>query len=67
MSKWIIVEKHEHNRMKKDVKARIVASCFQGDLDSQPTVLKYYLKTMMSVAANEGHELCSIDIKGAFL
>ena len=52
------------------MKGRIVAKGFQESIKPQsdsPTVLRDSLKTVLAVAANERHNIASIDITGAFL
>ena len=43
-----------------------MARGFQEQSDS-PTILRASVKTFVAVAANEGFEICSMDITGAFL
>ena len=69
-SRWIITRKEAHDNQKKKCKGRIVARGFQEQQKPQsdsPTVLRASVKTFVAVAANEGFEICSIDITGAFL
>ena len=69
-SRWIITRKEAHDGQKKKCKGRIVARGFQEQEKPQsdsPTVLRASVKTFVAVAANEGFEICSIDITGAFL
>ena len=47
-----------------------MAKGFQEQVKPQadsPTVLRDSFKTALSVAANEGHHIASVDITGAFL
>ena len=69
-SRWIITRKEAHDGQKKKCKGRIVARGFQKQEKPQsdsPTVLRASVKTFVAVAANEGFEICSMDITGAFL
>ena len=69
-SRWILTEKQEHDGQKTKVKGRIVAKGFQESIKPQsdsPTILRDSLKTVLAIAANENHEIASIDITGAFL
>ena len=52
------------------VKARVMAHGFQDNEIMQadsPSVLKDQIKTMFAIAANNGHEIASVDITRAFI
>ena len=69
-SRWVLTQKQAHDGQKKKVKGRLVAKGFQEQFKPQsdsPTVLRDSFKTALSVAANEGHHIASVDITGAFL
>ena len=69
-SRWIITRKEAHDGQKKICKGRIVARGFQEQEKPQsdsPTVLRASVKTFVAVAANQGFEICLMDITGAFL
>ena len=63
------MDNHKEGQKKK-CKGRIVARGFQEQEKPQsdsPAVLRALVKTFVVTAANEGFEICSIDITGAFL
>ena len=69
-SRWVLTEKQAHDGQKKKIKGRLVAKGFQEEFKPQsdsPTILRDSLKTVLTVAANEGHHIASLDITGAFL
>ena len=69
-SKWVLTEKQAHDGQKKKIKGRLVAKGFQEEFKPQSdstTILRDSLKTVLTVAANEGHHIASLDITGAFL
>ena len=69
-SRWVLTEKQAHDGQKKKVKGRLVAKGFQEAFKPQsdsPTILRDSLKTILTIAANERHNLASLDITGAFL
>ena len=69
-SRWVITKKEKHDGQKTDYKARLVARGFQ-EIDKpqsdSPTALRESYKTFIAIAANKGYELCSVDIRAAFL
>ena len=69
-SRWVITKKTAWDGQKQDYKAQLVARGFQETIEPQsdsPTALRESGKLFYSVAANEGFELRSIDIRAAFL
>jgi len=69
-STWVVTQKEKADGQKSQVKGRIVAKGYQEGKKPQsdlPTLLRESLKMYFAVAANEGFELRSIDIRAAFL
>ena len=69
-SRWVCTEKEGHDGMKVRHKARLVVRGFQEAEDPRsdsPTLSKESLKLMMAIAANEGFEIQSLDVKNAYL
>ena len=69
-SRWVITRKERADGQKADYKGRLVARGFQEKSAPQsdsPTMRRESLKLLLSVAANEGFSLRSIDIRAAFL
>merc|ERR1712002_185008 len=69
-SRWVVTQKEKSDGQKAAVKGRIVAKGFQeGDKpqSDSPTLLRESLKMYFAVAANEGFNLRSLDIRAAFL
>ena len=69
-SRWVVTQKEKADGQKLQVKGRIVAKGFQEEEKPQsdsPTLLRESLKMYFAVAANEGFNLRSIDIRVAFL
>ena len=66
-----MTKKTKQDGQKTDVKARLVARGFQENVDppqaDSPTALRESNKMFYAVAANEGFDLRSIDIRAAFL
>ena len=69
-SRWVCTNKEDHDGMKVKTKARLVVRGFQETEEHRsdsPTLSKESLKLLMSIAANEGFEVQSLDVKNAFL
>ena len=69
-SRWVVTNKEAHDGMKVRTKARLVVRGFQETEEHRsdsPTLSKESLKILMSIAANEGFEIQSLDVKNAFL
>ena len=69
-SRWVVTMKEDHDGQKTKFKARLVARGFQEQeqtLCDSPTVLRESNKLFTAVAANEGFNILSIDIRAAFL
>ena len=69
-SRWVVTEKQEHDGMKVKIKSRLVVRGFQEaehPRSDSPTLSKESLKMMMSIAANEGWKIQSLDVKNAYL
>ena len=69
-SRWVITVKEAHDGQKTKYKARLVVRGFQEETPPQsdsPTVLRESNKLFTAVAANEGFEIVSVDIRAAFL
>ena len=69
-SRWVIIEKEQHDGQKTKVKAILVTQGFQETLKPQsdsPRALKESFKLLMALAANFHFKLASIDIRAAFL
>ena len=69
-SRWVITKKEKHDGQKTDYKARLVARGFQEEYKPQadsPTAMKESIKMFLAIAANEGFNLQSMDIRAAFL
>ena len=69
-SRWVVTRKEKFDGQKQNVKARLVCRGFQESNKPQsdsPAALKESLKLCLAVAANQGFELASVDIRAAFL
>ena len=69
-SRWVITKKEKADGQKTDYKGRLVARGFQekeAPQSDSPTMLRESMKLFFSVAANEGFQLRSVDIRAAFL
>jgi hypothetical protein len=69
-SRWVITKKEKHDGQKTNYKGRIMAKGFQEVEKPQsdsPTAMRESVKVFLVVAANEGFELESVDIRAAFL
>ena len=69
-SRWVITRKEKFDGQKQDVKARLVCRGFQENIKPQsdsPAALKESFKLCLALAANEGFQLASVDIRAAFL
>ena len=69
-SKWIIQAKSANNDQKNELKVRIVVRVFQENLGNQsdsPIILKDSLKQVLCIAANEKHNISSLDVRVTFL
>ena len=70
-ARWVIVRKENHDGLKQDCKARIVAKGFQelkAPKSDSPTTMRESFKPFLQVICQEGFdEFASIDIKAAFL
>ena len=69
-SRWVVTQKEKADGQKSQVKGRIVAKGYQEGKKPQSvsrTLLRESLKMYFALAANEGFELRSIDIRAAFL
>ncbi len=70
-SRWVITKKTKQDGQKEDYKGRLVARGFQENINppqsDSPTALRESNKVFYAMAANEGFDLRSMDIKAAFL
>ena len=69
-SRWVLTKKEEHDGQKTNCKARIVAKGFHEETKPQadsPTAMRESVKPFLAIAANQGFELESVDIRAAFL
>ena len=69
-SRWVITQKEKFDGQKQNVKARLVCRGFQENNKPQsdsPAALKESFKLCLALAANEGFQLASVDIRAAFL
>ena len=70
-SRWVITKKTKQDGQKEDYKGRLVARGFQENINppqsDSPTALRESNKVFYAMAANEGFNLRSMDIKAAFL
>merc|ERR1712030_23632 len=69
-SRWVITRKEKADGQKCEYKGRLVAKGFQEKSSPQadsPTMRRESLKLFFALAANEGFQLRSVDIRAAFL
>ena len=69
-SRWVITKKEKQDGQKTDYKARIVAKGFHEEEKPQsdsPTAMRESVKPFLAIAANQGFDLESVDIRAAFL
>ena len=69
-SRWVILKRLKHDGQKEEYKARLLIRGLQemDDLQSDiPTALRESAKLFYSIAANEGFNCRSIDIRTTFL
>ena len=68
--RWVVSKKQDHDGMKTKFKARWCLRGFQEPerpRSDSPTVSKESLKLLLTIAANEGWKLTSLDVTNAFL
>ena len=69
-SRWVVTEKETHDGMKTKTKSRLVVRGFQEEeqpRSDSPTLAKESMKTMISIAANEGWKVRALDVTNAYL
>ena len=69
-SRWVVMEKQNHDGMKVEMKARLVVIGFQETEDLMsysPTLSHDSLRIMMIITSNKDFEIRSLDVKNAYL